>query len=497
MKKIFYSGIIIFSLLSTGCEDDLKLTPLDSTTQETSYSSETDIEQAVNGIYKGMVDGGTVGGFAINIYTLLSEIRSNNYESVTTDGATDWYDIGRFQETSSTDVLDQVWEDCYQVIYYANEVIENIDAVSFDDENLKSRYKAEARFLRAYAHFELLRIFGKVPLIDHVVTISEAKTIDRTDLDTLYDWIASELEAASDDLYAKYDDEDLGRATKWAAHSLLGRVFLTRAGYPLQETTYLDSAKVHLKTVIDQEGTYITWCDNYADLFQVDNENKYDIFEIEHESGGLNAGTFLPSYIGPSFGTADPRYNVNGSILYSSDRIPVTDDLIESYEEGDLRFAATIDTVYINSNGVEAKSQFFVKYPREGLTISSRYDWPNNFPVIRYADVLLMYAEILNDEGSTASAVPYLNRIRERAGLSDYSTSISQSEFQTALEKERRIEFADEGIYWHDLVRWDKAVDVMNDWFDEIGEDITIDQDNYIYYIPLSQIQACGYEQNP
>lgn len=497
MKKTKCIVTLLLTIACFGCEQDLQLTPLDSTTQETSYSTQTDIEQAVNGIYAGLVDGGTVGGFAVNIYTLLSEVRSPNFEAVSTDAAADWYDIGRFQETSSTATLEQVWEDCYQVIYYANEVLENIDGVTFDDADLKARLKAEARFLRAYAHFELVRIFGKVPLIDHVVTISEAKSIGRTDLETLYDWIASELEATIEDLPASYDDEDLGRVTKWAAHAMLGRVYLTRAGYPMEETDYLDSAKVHLEAVIAQEGTYVQWASNYADLFQVSNENKYDIFEIQHESGGYGAGTFLPSYAGPSFGTTDPRYNVNGAVLYSSERLAVSDDLIQSYEEGDLRYSATIDTLYINAYGVETTSKFFVKFPREGLTISSRYDWPNNFPVIRYADVLLMYAEILNDEGSTATAVPYLNRIRSRAGLDGYSTSISQSEFQTALEKERRVEFAAEGVYWHDLVRWNKATTVMNAWFEEIGESITIDENNYIYYIPLSQIQSCGYEQNP
>lgn len=208
----------------------------------------------------------------------------------------------------------------------------------------------------------------------------------------------------------------------------------------------------------------------------------------------MHAGTFLPSYVGPSYGTEDARYNVNGAVLYSSERLAVSDDLIQSYEPEDLRYSATIDTLYINAYGVETTSKFFVKFPREGLTINNRYDWPNNFPVIRYADVLLMYAEILNDEGSTAEAVPYLNRTRTRAGLDEIATSISQSDFQTALEKERRLEFAGEGVYWHDLVRWNKATTVLNDWFEEIGESITVDVNDYIYYIPLAQVQSCGYE---
>jgi hypothetical protein len=165
------------------------------------------------------------------------------------------------------------------------------------------------------------------------------------------------------------------------------------------------------------------------------NDNKYHIFEIQHISGGLSQGSYLPSYVSPTFGTADPLYNAQGS-LYSSSELGVSQSLLNAYEAGDLRKAVTVKTQFIAQNGQVDYANYFVKFREGGLVITNRYDWPINFPIIRYADVLLMYAEVLNNEGNTSAAVPYLNRIRQRAGLSALSTSMSSSDFTTALRKE-------------------------------------------------------------
>ncbi|CAD7811713.1 hypothetical protein CHRY9390_02403 [Chryseobacterium aquaeductus] len=138
-----------------------------------------------------------------------------------------------------------------------------------------------------------------------------------------------------------------------------------------------------------------------------------------------------------------------------------------------------------------------MKFREKGIVLTNRYDWPINFPIIRYADVLLMYAEVLNNQGSTSTAVPYLNRIRQRAGLAPVSTSISAGDFTTALRKERRVEFAGEGVYWHDLVRWNTGVTVINQAAAALNYNYTISTNDYLYQVPLSQIQVAGYDQNP
>lgn len=495
MKNLF---IVLFccSFLLSSCEDDLKLLPKNNLTQDTFYKTERQIAQAVTGVYSAMVSGGSEGGFDVNFNLLASEVRSNNYNSIAQNGNRDYFAIGRFQETSATPTLETIWKQSYKLIAYANEILDRIDAVPFEDENLKKRYRSEVRFLRAYTYFELLQVFGKVPLVDHSVDIEEAKEIGRTNLDILYDFIVFELEDAANFLPPSYTGNDVGRVTKWAAHAMLGRVCLTGAGYPLGKQEYLSIAKSHLKQVINQEGKYVNWSSNYADLFKSSNDNKYHIFEIQHASGGYDTGTLYPSYVAPGYGNKDPLYNINGSSLYGANSLAVSEDLIDSYEVGDLRFKATIGTQYLDSKNKIAYSDFFVKFREPNVTIVDRYDWPINIPVIRYADVLLMYAEILNSEGATIEALPILNRIRNRAGLKPL-TGLSQSQFQLALEKERRLEFAGEGIYWHDLVRWNKAVEVMNSWSAKEGQGFKITQNDYIYPLPLTQIQVAGYEQNP
>ena len=341
-----------------------------------------------------------------------------------------------------------------------------------------------------------MRTFGKVPLIDHPVSPEEAAKIPRTELATLYTFITSEIEASIGGLKDTYDAKNKGRITKAAAHAMLGRIYLTGSGYPLNNGAYVEKARANLLAVIQKEGQFVSFAPTYADLFKSANDNKYHLFEIQHISGGVSQGSYLPSYVSPNFGVSDPYYNAQGS-LYSSGELGVSQSLISSYEPGDLRLPLTIKTQFIAQNGQPDNQNFFVKFREKGMVITNRYDWPINFPIIRYEDVLLMYAEVLNSQGNTSSAVPFLNRIRQRAGLTPVSASISSGDFTTALRKERRVEFAGEGVYWHDLVRWNIGVAVINQAAAALNYNYTITTNDYLYQIPLSQIQVAGYDQNP
>ncbi len=494
LTKALLCGTLMLGM--AGCEQDLLLEPENNITQNSFYTTELQIGQALSGVYSAMVNASSRGGYDVNFYLLASEVRSNNFNAISQNGNRDYYAINRFQDTSSTDEIEILWEDAYQQISYANMLLSRIDAVPFADPALKEQYRSEARFLRSYAYFELMRIFGKVPLIDKPVSPEEAAKIPRTDLATLYNFITSEIEASVAGLKNVYDAANKGRITKSAAHAMLGRIYLTGSGYPLNNGSYAQKAKEHLFTVIQGEGQFVTFAPNYADLFKSANDNKYHIFEIQHISGGLSQGSYLPSYVSPNFGTADPYYNAQGS-LYSPAELGVSQSLINAYEPGDLRLPLTIRTSFIAQNGQPDNANFFVKFREKGMVITNRYDWPINFPVIRYADVLLMYAEILNNQGDTSVAVPYLNRIRQRAGLAPVPASISASDFTTALRKERRAEFAGEGVYWHDLVRWNTGVAVINQAAAQLNYNYTITTNDYLYQVPLSQIQVAGYDQNP
>nr|WP_314499867.1 RagB/SusD family nutrient uptake outer membrane protein [uncultured Chryseobacterium sp.] len=494
VTKALICGTVMLGILS--CEDDLMLEPENNITQNSFYTTELQISQALSGVYSAMVNASSRGGYDVNFYLLASEVRSNNFNAISQNGNRDYYAINRFQDTSSTDEMGILWEDAYQQISYANTLLSRIDAVPFADPAIREQYRSEAKFLRAYAYFELMRSFGKVPLIVKPVSPEEAAKIPRTDLALLYTFITSEIEASVAGLKNVYDAANKGRVTKSAAHALLGRIYLTGSGYPLNNSSYVAKAKDHLFTVIQGEGQFVTFAPNYADLFKSVNDNKYHVFEIQHISGGLSQGSYLPSYVSPNFGVSDPFYNPQGS-LYSSSELGVSQSLINTYEPGDLRLPLTVKTSFIAQNGQPDNANFFVKFREKGLVITNRYDWPVNFPVIRYADVLLMYAEILNNDGNTVAAVPYLNRIRQRAGLTPVSTSLSTADFTTSLRKERRVEFAGEGVYWHDLVRWNTGVAVINQAAANLNYNFTITTNDYLYQIPLSQIQVAGYDQNP
>ncbi len=494
LAKALVCGTMMLGMVS--CEDDLMLEPENNITQNSFYTTELQIQQALSGVYSAMVNASSRGGYDVNFYLLASEVRSNNFNAISQNGNRDYYAINRFQDTSSTDEMEILWEDAYQQIAYANMLLSRIDAVPFADPATREQYRSEARFLRSYAYFELMRTFGKVPLIDKPVSPEEASKIPRTDLVTLYNFITSEIEASVAGLKNTYDAANKGRITKSAAHAMLGRIYLTGSGFPLNNSSYSAKAKEHLSAVIQGEGQSVTFAANYADLFKSANDNKFHIFEIQHISGGLSQGSYLPSYVSPNFGSADPYYNAQGS-LYSSAELGVSQSLIDSYEPGDLRLPLTIKTSFIATNGQPDQAKFFVKFREKGVVLTNRYDWPINFPIIRYADVLLMYAEILNNEGSTNAAVFYLNRIRQRAGLAPVSASISAADFTTALRKERRVEFAGEGVYWHDLVRWNTGVAVINQAAAQLNYNFTITTNDYLYQVPLSQIQVAGYDQNP
>jgi hypothetical protein len=494
ITKAFLIGILMLGMMS--CEDDLRLEPENNITQNSFYTTELQISQALTGVYSAMINASSRGGFDVNFYLLASEVRSNNYTALSQNGNRDYYAINRFQDTSSTDEIDILWDDAYQLISYANVILSRIDAVPFADQSLKEQYRSEARFLRAYAYFELMRNFGKVPLIERPVTPEEAVSIPRTDLPTLYNFITAEIEASVGGLKDTYDAKNKGRITKAAAHAMLGRIYLTGSGFPLNNASYVEKARVNLLAVIQKEGQFVTFAPTYADLFKSANDNKYHLFEIQHVSGGLSQGSYLPSYVSPNFGVNDPYYNPQGS-LYSSGELGVSQSLISSYETGDLRLPLTIKTQFIAQNGQPDNQNFFVKFREKGVVITNRYDWPINFPIIRYADVLLMYAEVLNTQGNTAAAVPFVNRIRQRAGLAPLSTSLSSADFVTALRKERRVEFAGEGVYWHDLVRWNIGVQVINQAAAALNYNYTITTNDYLYQIPLAQVQVAGYEQNP
>ena len=497
MKTIPYIICAVAIITISGCSKSfLNVTPTSSITVANFYKSQLDIQQALNGVYAGLRD------WPVDIYWYLSEVRSPNYY-ITYDGAQrDWYDLNNFQDNPQTQILHDTWQSLYAMINRANEVLANIDQIPFSSQSLKTQYKAEVRFLRAFAYFQLVRLWGNVPIVDHVISPSEALTIKQSDPATVYKFITSEMNAIKDSLPVQYTNSaDAGRADQWAVKGILAKVYLTMAGYPLHQKDKLDSAKALLQEIISHEGQYphLNLIPNYADLFGYKNDNLHNIFEVQYISGGLGEGSTFPSQNIP------PNLNASlvsvRSLLFNTS-VQVSSDLINSYDSNDLRFNVTIDTAYLTSDNppIIAHTPFFKKFVDFGIKLTNYDDWPENFPLLRYEDVLLMYAEVLNDEASTPpqQAIDILNRIRARAGLTPIHPTTTQ-DFALALEKERRHEFADEGQYWFDLVRTDRAITVENAYMQATARNKTIDQHNLFYPIPQTEIDIYPglYQQNP
>jgi hypothetical protein len=500
MKKIRIPSVAIILALAlavTGCDKSfLDQKPTSAITSGSFYKTQQDITQAVTGIYSSLRD------WPVDIYWYLSEVRSNNYYIISDGAQRDWYDFSNFVDNPQDQTLHDTWQSLYQMINRANTVLATIDAIPFDDPSLRTQYKAEARFLRAFAYFQLVRIWGNVPLVEKVISPAEGIQIKQSAPADVYKFITSEMNAVKDSLPPQYTGADVGRVTEWAVKGVLAKVYLTMAGYPLKQTAMLDSAQALLEEIISHEGEYphLTFEPDYANLFGYKNDNLHSILEVQYVSGGLGEGSTYPSQnIPPNLSLS--LVNVK-SLLFTSS-VQVSQDLIDSYDPADTRFGVTIDTSYVTNDDPpqQGNTPFFRKFVDFGLTSLTNYDdWPENFPLLRYADVLLMEAEVLNDQSATppARAIQILNRIRARGGLVPV-TPATKSDFSLALEKEYRHEFADEGQYWFYLVRNERAIPVMNAWFKATGVNKTIDTHNLYYAIPQTEMDIYPglYTQNP
>lgn len=490
--KSFIKITALFALVlfAGSCKKYLDLAPISNQSTASFYKSESDIDQALAGTYNVLLAFPDVNNYN------LSECRSNNFYLASVDAQRDYYSINHFQLTAAMAMLETAWANDYKLIGRANQILDVIDNITFADSVKRKRQKAEARFLRAYSYFELVKAFGAVPLIQHVITSEEAMTYGRVGIDTIYNFITSELKAAAPDLPYKYTTAaDKGRVTRLAALGMLGRAYMFMAGYPMNKTQYYTDAQAAFQQVLAQENTNWVFAPTYAALFKAANDNAYHLFEVQYISGGQGYGSPIPGEVVPTDMTT--QLLPYGAYYITGEPSP---DLIASYETGDVREFLTLDTLYRNKSNVMVRRSWVKKFLDSSVasTTKSSSDWPVNFPLLRSEDVMLMYAEATNEiSGPNTTITGILNRIRTRAGLGSI-TPPTQDSMRTAIRNERRHEFAWEGIYWYDLVRTNQYLNVMNPWL-QTNYQKTIDQTQYIYPIPQPEmnIKPGLYYPNP
>ncbi|UZR98422.1 RagB/SusD family nutrient uptake outer membrane protein [Chondrinema litorale] len=465
MKNIhIFILIAIFGLLAS-CEDELYQDPITDKSASNFYNTETEIEEAVIGVY-AKLQAGSLYGLYIPI---IGEIPSDNtFDEVPANDGGNYGQLDEFTTITTNSLITNIWKQSYQGIQRANTLINRIAEVPFEDETVKASRLGEMQFVRAILYFNLVRLYGDVPLVTEETTNpNDYFGQERTAADQVYTQIISDLESAIQNLPTT--QPETGRIRKTAAQALLGKVHLTLQNY---------SEAVSVLSEVKNSGQH-TLLAEPAEIFELESENNAEIiFDIQFASGlnGNDEGSNM-------FQQTSPSGTISGA---KGHNLP-TVSLYNLYEENDKRFQAFM--------GVTSEGIPFSKKLKEPSGEPS--DGGSNVIVLRYADVLLMLAEAQNELGETGAALNNLNLVRERAGISEISSN-SQDEIREAIEMERRLELVSEGHRWFDLVRTGKAISVMNDWFSSQGINISIDQNDLLMPIPQSQIDTDpAITQNP
>ncbi len=444
-----YSVFFCLLFLCSSCEDFLNEVPQTTRSDENFYKTAADFNNAVIGAYANLKNPGLYGNGGTNASMLwLTEVVSDN----STHGATkavstlSQFEIDEFNISLSNTVTTAAWTGHYVGIGQVNTILDKLPLVTFE-EPLKVRYEGEARFLRAFYYFNLVRLFGDVQLIQNSIESPYgANGIPRTNAAAIYELIISDLTIAENNLPATIPAAEAGRASRWAAKALLGKVYLTR------NQPELAAPKLNEVIASGQYNLSTSYAATFSPATSYAN-NKDVILAVQYKTGLVGQGSALWSDLIP-WGVPGVLFGTTGS---GGGFMQPTADLENAYEPGDLRKDASLQATYLGANGTPVNVRHVVKYKQPGPQSG---DADSDFPLLRYADVLLMYAEALNAQGQTVAAEPFLNQVRARAGLPE-KTGLSQADFALALEQERRVELAFEGHRWFDLVRTNRYVEVM------------------------------------
>lgn len=460
MKKILVLASLA-TLLMTSCGDSFfDLEPASSVTIDKVYKTASDYNVAVIGCYAKLQS-------QVNFYTECCEYRSDNLSlGAPTAGTQDRYDIDHFTEKPSNGILSSYWANFNNNVYRCNLLLDQIDGANFA-ENRKKQYKGEAMFIRALNYFNMYRIWGGVPATKHVVSAAEALKVARYSDEQMFDLIAGDLKEIVDNNYLPetYSSADMGRATSGAAKALLGKVYLTFHKW------------TEAKDILSQLIGKYQLVSPIAQVFNVDNKNNNEIIFAVHFNKEIEGE-------GHSY-----WYNLTNA----SDDTNQTSSLLNTFPTGDAR-KDLITYVQVEKN-VRLMNKFYDTKSPTFKTVG------NDQILLRYADVLLMYAEALNEIQYDASegslALKYLNAVRQRAGISNLTAKQlpTQEKFRKGILVERQREFPYEGQRWFDLVRMGFAKSVMAE------NGVEIKDYQLLFPIPQQEIEKVGNKsilwQNP
>ncbi|MDR1876199.1 MAG: RagB/SusD family nutrient uptake outer membrane protein [Flavobacteriaceae bacterium] len=492
-KTIIKSFLLLSAMILSSCNNDLDLEPEGELTASQLYKTEADAIAGVTAVYSALSFGpsGEQSLYGRNLY-FLTDMASDYAAAGASASNPNVQAISTSSHDANNDRVDLAWKQIYKGINRANVAIDNIPKVT-GSETLKQRLINEAKFIRALLYFDLVQLWGPVPLVLHEAESLDNSVLkaDRKDTEIIYQQIISDLTAA-EALPASYSGTDLGRATVGAAKALLSKVYLVRREW--------DKAQQKAEEVINGGYGYDLF-EDFGDAFRPATKNgKEHIFSIQFELGqsGTGTGNTLPGVTFNGFTNVEPADIISDTSLF-----------YDIYDDDDTRKNVSYVKSLINPATGDLFTFLkprFSKYIDYNLVNSGQSNSlaAMNFPVIRYSEVLLILAEAINEQsGPTTAAYDAINQVRRRAynqplySPSPYDlTGLDQTTFREALQKERLLEFVQEGQRWFDLVRWGILVESLKK---VPAKAAGVSDRNYLFPIPQTQhdLNPTGLWQNP
>jgi hypothetical protein len=461
MKYLTYLLLSFTLIVVMACGEDFVTKEFkNGVADENFFQDAKDAEQALTAVYDIV---GQKGYYRDAIFP-LGESSSDNIDEKTGDNG-DWgfhyKAISDYRWVPDNPFFKARWYDSYKGIFRANILLEKILDIEMD-ENLKKQYIAEAKFLRGLFYFTLTISYGDVPLLTGVLTRDEYNSLPRTDQLLIYAQIEQDLTEAADVLPIANDVSQVGRATKGSALGLLSRVYLYEKKW--QDCVSRSEEVIRLSRY--------DLVENYGSMFTGQNENSVEsLFEMQS--------------VGAPLGFWDANSEHLYSIMWSpmigwANWFTPSEAIIHSFEEGDIRRKASLllvganDSIDLNGDGrldpfpapeLGSNTVYFTnsnvrKFLPEGKPMNNENNFDINFPIIRYAEILLNYAEALNELNRPADALVPLNKVRARAKLPVINTT-NQNDLREIIYHERRIELVFEGHRFFDLKRQNRAEVVL------------------------------------
>lgn len=539
-KALTYSALALATLSLSSCNDWLTEETPGTTKVSEFFTSLSTAEAVVNAAYVPMTwEFGTTYYPEWYFGDIVSDDALKGGQDIN-DGA-DLRELENFKANSDNEILLEYYRAQWQGIQRANLAIDEIPTTRIETEGdeaekqakYRDRYLGEAYFLRGFYYFRLARMFGGMPLIDYVIKSSNQWAQTRSTMDETLNFAIEDFKRAENLLWEKdkYSNEELGRATKGAAQAMLLKANLYRADYlrnagnETEAQKYFAEAAKWGKEVI-QSRQYSLW-PNYHDNFRLANENgRESVFEIQYTEEATS------DYGGEGYtrGTMTTilqrsRSSAFGEAGWGYDR--PTQNLYNEYEAGDARRDETIlvptdeqietpaQEIYCGDRMLNRKYAMYNDGANGGIyKLAHATRSPKNNIQIRYADVLLMYAEACCESGDLPSAKSALKEVRDRVGLSQFPyTAViqgqtvtfndNQDDLRKAIRHERRVELAMEGHRWFDITRWGIAKETMDTYIAGETEEAkelygTFQKGKHeLFPIPSKEIDLSGIEQNP